>query len=366
MILSELMLKIFGRKIRKESVRLSLIVVFLLLLLPLTLFIALSNTETRKKASSIGGSYFTFQMAPPVGSNIYFDPYDLVLQSDTTIKIVANMPSIQVVFARIVFSFDTSKIQLSSDITPTSSLSTVVEKTAMSSVNSTGRAVVVIAASPADTPPNGFFELAAFRIIPVSTQLFDPTEIRFEITDMQIVDSTGQAVNVTATNASVRFVADIPTSPVLPTLTESPSPTDTVYPTATSVPTATTVPSATSFPTATIVPIEPSPTYVEVSPHPSITREPHETEKPEPSEAPEGTGKPEPSEVPPAGANQGRPDWAGKPEVNPCRRIKSLGCFNEMKNEYFRRSKARYADLNHDGKVNIKDIIIWIFTFRQR
>ena len=324
----------------------------MLLLLPMTLLVASKSTEIRKRASSIGGSFFTFQTAPPSGSNIYFDPFDFLLENPTPVKIMVNVPSNQIAFARIVFTFDTAKVRLSSEISTSILLSTVVEKTNMSTANTQGKAVIVVAASPADIAQSGNFELAAFTVAPAPPQYSDPTELTFSITDMQIVDKLGTLVNLTPTNATVRFTNVLPTNPPIPSAVLQP--TEIPLPSATIVPPMTIVPSSTIRPIMTDVPaLQPTGEQEDENPEPSETEE--EKDK---------NGSPEGSES--GEKDESQPEWAGKPEETPCRRVKTIGCLNEMKDEIFGRSRNRYADLNNDGKVNVKDIIIWLFARRNR
>ncbi|HLD03216.1 MAG TPA: hypothetical protein VJC17_00415 [Candidatus Dojkabacteria bacterium] len=338
--------------------RVFLLGVFLLLLLPMTLLVASKSTEIRKRASSIGGSFFTFQTAPPSGSNIYFDPFDFLLENPTPVKIMVNVPSNQIAFARIVFTFDTAKVRLSSEISTSILLSTVVEKTNMSTANTQGKAVIVVAASPADIAQSGNFELAAFTVAPAPPQYSDPTELTFSITDMQIVDKLGTLVNLTPTNATVRFTNVLPTNPPIPSAVAQPSeipiPSVSLFPTEIPLPSATIVPSSTIRPIMTDVPaLQPTGEQEDENPEPSETEE--EKDK---------NGSPEGSES--GEKDESQPEWAGKPEETPCRRVKTIGCLNEMKDEIFGRSRNRYADLNNDGKVNVKDIIIWLFARRNR
>src|SRR5215510_5209664 len=68
---------------------------------------------------------------------IFFNPSNIALPPDTSLSLMVDTRSYQIAFARIDLSFDPTKIQLSGEIQPTNLLRTVIQKTNMSSANST-------------------------------------------------------------------------------------------------------------------------------------------------------------------------------------------------------------------------------------
>ena len=236
------MINIFGFKLKKQRFILLLLVAILVFLLPFIIYVAQKSQDIRNQAIE----YFTFQADPSLLFNIYFDPIDIILTGETPVKIMANMPGNTIAFARVVFIFDPAKIQLSNDITPGASLTTTVENTPFADINSSGRAVVVVAASTTDIPVTGNFEIASFSIVPAVGAGIEGTSMMFDTADMQIVDNLGTVVTLNPGNANITFAGTtvVPTE-ILPTtdpnITDAPIPT--VDPNITSDPNLTITPS---------------------------------------------------------------------------------------------------------------------------
>ncbi|KKS95427.1 MAG: hypothetical protein UV73_C0018G0040 [Candidatus Gottesmanbacteria bacterium GW2011_GWA2_43_14] len=158
-----------------------------------------------------------------------FSPSTGSLPPDTNFKIMANAGTNSIAFGRVVFTFDPVKINLASEITTNPNLSTIVEKTTAASANSTGRAVVVIAASPTDTLPSGSFEFASVTFTSV-TQAADQTTVNFDSADMQIVDGTGTERTISVSSLGLELNGGEPPSPTPTTEPGEPTPTPTDVP----------------------------------------------------------------------------------------------------------------------------------------
>ena len=149
-------------------------------------------------------------------AQILFEPAESVLPPDHDMKLMLNAGSFKVAFARIVLSFNPAKINLASEITTNPALSTVVEKSTMQQANSTGEAVFVVAASPTDSLPTGFFELASFTVKSVSQTANDNAALDFLPGTMQVVESGSALLNTIQTPAV--FALNTGTS-IIPTIT---------------------------------------------------------------------------------------------------------------------------------------------------
>ncbi|KKS95429.1 MAG: hypothetical protein UV73_C0018G0042, partial [Candidatus Gottesmanbacteria bacterium GW2011_GWA2_43_14] len=130
---------------------------------------------------------------------IAFSPSQGTLPPNSAFKIMVNAGNNSVAFGRVVFNFNPSKVNLASEITTNPNLSTVVEKTTASSANSTGRAVVVVAASPSDTQPAGSFEFATVTFKSVSGTANDTAQVTIDSSDLQIVTGAGNALTMAVT-----------------------------------------------------------------------------------------------------------------------------------------------------------------------
>src|SRR3989304_5126180 len=128
-------------------------------------------------------------------AQILFEPAESVLPPDRDMKIMLNAGRFQIAFTRIVLKFNPSKLNLASEITPNPALSNIVEKTSMQQANSSGEAVFVVAASPTDSLPTGYFELASFKVKSVSQIANDNAAIDFLPNTMQVVESGSALLN---------------------------------------------------------------------------------------------------------------------------------------------------------------------------
>lgn len=131
-----------------------------------------------------------------------FSPSSVNLPPASNVKIMADSGGKFIAFVRAVITFDNSKVNLNSEITTNPQLSTIVEKTGRVNANQLGRANIVIAAAPTDSQPSGVFELASFSLTNISTTA-DSTQMSFDISDMQIVDGTGQELSIGSSVLSI-------------------------------------------------------------------------------------------------------------------------------------------------------------------
>ena len=178
------------------------LLVAVLLSLPLTL-IAVQQTLTYLSRAQTANTV-----------TLSFSPQTASIPPGETVKIMLNSGTKQIAFARVVFSFDKSKIKLNSDFTSSSSLSTTVQKSSMNEANTAGAATIVLAASPTDTKPSGSFEFASFTITGVSLSV-GQTQLSFNTNDLQIVDAQGAALTPQVQNLSVNGGSGgtVPTNP---------------------------------------------------------------------------------------------------------------------------------------------------------
>jgi len=173
--------------------------------------------------------------------DLSFSPSSQTLPPDSTFRIMVNARTNNISFARVVFTFDRTKVNLVSEITTTSAMGTVVERTPRTNANSTGRATLVLAVPPGVTLPTGTFEFARFNLTRISTTANDTTQLQFTQSDIQVVDTTAEAApSYSFTNASLTLNPTLtPTPTAGVTLTPTPLPTATVTPTPTYTPTPT-------------------------------------------------------------------------------------------------------------------------------
>ena len=186
--------------IRHPSSSSPLVFLFLLLILPITLLATQSFINYSPRAQTVNTV------------KVSFSPSTVNLPPASKVKIMIDSRTQKVPFARIVFTFDKSKVKLTSEITPSSRLSTVVEKTTMLEANSQGKAILVIAASPSDILPSGSFDLASFSVDAISSSI-GQTSLNFSPNEIQIVDSTGNESIISLSNLGINGPADSVISP---------------------------------------------------------------------------------------------------------------------------------------------------------
>ena len=187
-----------------------LLVLFVLLLaLPVGVYL---STQVIK--------YLTKAVGEPV--NVYFDT-STTLPPNPTVRIRIDAKTNSVAFARVVFTFDTTKVRLSGEITPGTSLGRIIEKTSMADANLTGRATIVLGSSPNSTSPTGIFEFASFPLSVYTSQQNTTTVLNFVSADMQVVEKgvIDLGITTSATTLNLNPVAS-PTPTPRPTATPTP------------------------------------------------------------------------------------------------------------------------------------------------
>src|SRR3989344_2996842 len=158
--------------------------------------------------------------------DLSFSPSSKTLPPDSTFRIMVNARTNNISFARVVFAFDRTKVNLVSEITTTSAMGTVVERTPRTNANSTGRATLVLAVPPGVTLPTGTFEFARFNLTRISTTANDTTQLQFTQSDIQVVDTTAEAApSYTFTNASLTLNPTVSTPTPIPTNAPTNTPT---------------------------------------------------------------------------------------------------------------------------------------------
>lgn len=202
-------------KFKNHSNKNPLFFLFVLLLLPVSV-IGIQQTLTY------------FSKAQTVNTVILaFTPSSVNVPPRQNVKIMLNTGSQKVAFARVVFTFDKSKININSEITTSASLSTIVQKSTMSQANNQGSATIVIAASPSDTQPSGNFEFASFSITGVTQSAIGSAAVIFNANDLQIVEASGAGLTPQVQNLSINGGTINPTNPA-PTGVGSSHPSPTV------------------------------------------------------------------------------------------------------------------------------------------
>ena len=130
-------------------------------------------------------------------SKVMFSKPEVFLPPDTDLKITLSSGTRKTAFARVVFTFDRTKVKLTKEITPSANLKTVVDITKMNEANSTGKAVIVLAAAPGDPRPSGDFELASISFGALRRGLGE-SKVNFDVSDMQVVDEDSNILPVTS------------------------------------------------------------------------------------------------------------------------------------------------------------------------
>ena len=188
-------------------------------ILVIVLSLPVALTLLRQRAT-----YKTQAVVEPV--DISFSPSSQTLPPDSTFRIMMNARTNNISFARVVFTFDRTKVNLASEITTTSAMGTVVERTSRTNANSTGRATLVLAVPPGATLPTGTFEFARFNLTRISTTANDTTQLQFTQSDIQVVDTTAEAApSYTFTNASLTLNPTVSTPTPIPTNAPTNTPT---------------------------------------------------------------------------------------------------------------------------------------------
>ena len=189
------MIKIFGKKIKKERLA-EFLLSLAILLLSLSIFLIRKNREDVFMETVLfnKSNVSDDTVKNDYKAKIYFEPAENKISGGSPVRIMANALDRKIAFARVVFSFDPSEVQLGSEINTNGNFSTIVEKTPISEANSTGKIVLVIASSPDDQKPEGVFEIANMEFLPSDIRSSESQILNFDVADMQMVDS--DAINL--------------------------------------------------------------------------------------------------------------------------------------------------------------------------
>src|SRR5581483_7341406 len=111
--------------------------------------------------------------------------------TDTAENVVFDAGTSKVGFAKVTFTFDKSKIVLSKEIVPTTTLKKVISVTTMAQANSSGQVTIVLGLDPADinNAPTGAFTLANLSF-KAANSTASSSSIAFVTSSSQIVDMT--------------------------------------------------------------------------------------------------------------------------------------------------------------------------------
>jgi hypothetical protein len=207
-------------------------------------------------------------------ASLYFSPAQQNLPPDSNFKIMIDTKTNLVGFVRVEFTIDPAKVNLVSEITVTPRLATVVQKSTMAEVNSTGQGIIVAALSTTDrgNPLSGIVELANFNLHTVTTAANNATTLSITDSGIQLIDMQSTVVPFTSASSSLILNASVPTSTgttaptsttaITATGTATKTPTPTLTPTGTAAPTSTgtLTPTATKTPTPTVAAATNTPT----------------------------------------------------------------------------------------------------------
>ena len=136
---------------------------------------------------------------------IFFIPGHVTLPPDASLSLMLDAHSDQIGFVRIDLTFDPSKIQLSGEIQTTDLLSIVIQKTGMTSANSTGHITIILGLAPSDPSPTGIFEVAQIQIHAVTT-LNQNANISVVEQNVEIVDKN--ATDLLFTSEPMRIIVN--------------------------------------------------------------------------------------------------------------------------------------------------------------
>ncbi len=219
--------------------------------------------------------------------DVRFSPASAVLPPDRVVSVSINSATVGVGFAQLDINFDPSKVNLAGEITTSTALKTVVQKTSMQVANSTGKITVVLGLSTDDraNPPTGVFEIFNFPITVVTNQVNQTASFTVDPATSEI-----RGVN----NENVLFAQAVLALQLNPQATPTPRPTATPTPRTTAIPTiqptskprpVPTVPGG-GMPMPTVTPIRlPTATPTPI-PTPTATPRPTATPTPMPTPTP--------------------------------------------------------------------------------
>ena len=156
---------------------------FYLLLLIVPLLLVLSFTPLKNLFSAKGSGSIKLSFDP--------EKIALIAGQESIVKIMADSGPKEVAFTRISINFDRNTVNLKDTIVPNPLLNTVIDSTPADEANASGKALLVIAASPESKRPSGKFEIAALTLIGKTA---GKSALTFDSSDMQI--ASGDALEM--------------------------------------------------------------------------------------------------------------------------------------------------------------------------
>ncbi len=188
-----------------------LAVIVIAFAVPLTVFFTIQGIKYFSKASSVAAT-LSFSQNPLVVNS----------SSPTAVNLVFNANTAKVGFVKAQFSFDKTKVQLASEIVPTTSLSKIISVTTMASANSTGVVTIILGLDPASVAnaPTGSFNVASLSFKALNNTS-STSSLTFSSPNIQIVDMTATPFTVTANNATVNTTGPTTAATATPTSTTS-------------------------------------------------------------------------------------------------------------------------------------------------
>jgi hypothetical protein len=162
-----------------------IIVLILLFAVPITVLLAQTFQQLLSKASSSQAVYM-------------FVPLTGAMPPDQNVQVMLSTRAITVNFVSTVILFDNKKIQLASEITPSTSLKTVKVITSMAEANASGIIEIAVQTLPGDIPPSGLIDIATLPFTTVSSLPNDTTELTINTSDGKILDTQRNQVTPVA------------------------------------------------------------------------------------------------------------------------------------------------------------------------
>lgn len=160
--------------------------------------------------------------AAPTAQISFFPPAPIfnatVKQQNVTVNV--NVGANKVGFTKVVVLFDKSKLALSGEITPATSLKTIVSQTTKADANATGQIEVSLGLAVADkaNAPTGVIPVMIIPFQSLVPTAADTTVLAIDVANTQIVDLTPQNYAITSVSSTVSF------NPVAATVAPSASP----------------------------------------------------------------------------------------------------------------------------------------------
>ncbi len=178
---------------------------------------------------------------------MYFNPSTQTLPPNASSRLMLDSGSSRIGFVAATVDFNTTKAQLTGEVTTNSRLGRVIRVTDRATANSTGKVEIVLGLNPSQrsNAPSGVFEIAS---LPFTSVVTSQQSMVLNIRTPQVVDMSENNLNVNITAGNMTLNppgsgGNTPTptrvSTPTPAATSSPRPTNTPTPRATNSPTPT-------------------------------------------------------------------------------------------------------------------------------